>query len=98
MPRATGWAPALLPSRGGVTARPTPSGSIPNSDSAAVIRRSRKPRNTFTIRCPSSGLPGKLAMLNGLQVLLPFQFFDHTGSPRNTPAPNGQNIGSRFLW
>jgi hypothetical protein len=31
MPRATGWAPALLASRGGVTARPTPSGSIPDS-------------------------------------------------------------------
>jgi opacity protein-like surface antigen len=29
MPRATGWAPALLPSRRGVTAHPTPSGSIP---------------------------------------------------------------------
>jgi hypothetical protein len=36
MPRATEWAPALLPSRGGVTARPTPSGSIPNSDSVAA--------------------------------------------------------------
>src|ERR1700691_1771554 len=37
-------------------------------------------RGTPLLSVVASQAPGKLATLQGLKVLLPFQFFDHTGS------------------
>src|ERR1043166_7711755 len=76
MPRAIGRAPALLSPRGGVIARPKVQSRT--LIGRAAIGRSRK-AEAVLLPVVSTQAPRYSCDTYELQVLPPFQFFDHTG-------------------
>src|SRR5215470_5681753 len=83
MPGAIGWAPALLPSRGGVIARPRFNlGTLIPRTCAPRLgdRGSQRSRGSqLASHRPNSGPPASLTTCK-VRVLPPCQFFGHTGS------------------
>src|SRR5215472_10824976 len=78
MPGAIGWAPALLPSRGGVIAHPKVQSR--NSDSARCDWKIEEVAEAALLPVAPTLRSGKLDRPCEAQVLPPFRYFGHTTS------------------